>query len=58
MGIKAIERKILAEAKIVTSNNKLKMKDITEWSTGQIELMTGEKTYRLPKLSINIAVKN
>ena len=56
MGMKELEREILAEARTVTGNEKLKMKDIMEWSTGDVKAEEGETLYVLPSLSINIAV--
>lgn len=56
MALTNIERAILAEAKIVTGNKKLRMKDIMEWSTGEVKVQAGEKLYRLPELAINIAI--
>ncbi len=58
MSIQSLERAVLAEAKKVTGNNKLRMKDILEWSTGDIVPQPGEKLHRLPELAINIAVKD
>lgn len=58
MSMQSLERAILAEAKIVTGNKKLKMKDIMEWRTAKIVAQAGEKLYRLPELGINIAVKD
>lgn len=57
MSMQSLEREVLAEAKEVTGNKKLRMKDIMEWSTGEVKAQSGEKLYRLPKLAINIAVK-
>jgi len=57
MGIRDLERAILAEAKNVTGNKKLRMKDIMEWSTGKVKIADGETLYRLPKSGVNIAVK-
>ena len=57
MGMAEIEREILAEARTVTGNAKLKMKDIMEWSTCDVKAEEGETLYVLPGLSINIAVK-
>ncbi|KKL95031.1 hypothetical protein LCGC14_1858680 [marine sediment metagenome] len=57
MGMNELEKRILAEAKIITNNSKLKMKDIMEWSTGNVKAEEGETLYVLPSLSINIAVK-
>jgi len=57
MSMKSLERAILAEAKKVTKNSKLRMKDIKEWSTGAIEEFPGEVQYLLPELGINISVE-
>lgn len=57
MGIKQLEAAVLAEAKKVTGNRKLRMKDIMEWSTGDIKAQKDEKQYKLPELNVNIAVK-
>jgi len=56
MGMKELQRAVLAEAKIVTGNKKLRMKDIMEWSTRDIVPHPGEKLYRLPKMGVNIAI--
>ena len=57
MGIRELESAILAEARIVTGNKKLRMKDIMEWSTGKIVPQPGEKRFFLPKLKVHIAIK-
>ena len=57
MGIREIEAAILRELKTVAGNNKLRQKDIVEWSTGGIEFHEGEMRYFLPDLMINVAVK-
>lgn len=57
MSTQSLERAILAEAKEVTGNKKLRMKDIMEWSTGEIKAQADEKLYWLPDLAVNIAVK-
>ena len=57
MSIQSLERAVLAEAKIVTGNKKLRMRDIMEWGTGEVKAQEGETLYRLPELGINIAVK-
>lgn len=57
MSMQSLERAILVEAKEVTGNKKLRMKDIIEWSTGEIKAQAGEKLYRLPISGVNIAVK-
>ena len=57
MSMQSLERAVLAEAKKVTGNKKLRMKDIMEWRSGEIKAQEGEKLYCLPTLKINIAVK-
>ena len=56
MSMATLEREILAEAKKVTGNTKLKMKEILEWCSGEIEPQSGEKTYYLPTIGIYIAI--
>lgn len=56
MSMVSLERAILAEAKKVTGNSKLRMKDIMEWSTGKIKLEAGEDMYFLPEMQVNIAI--
>jgi len=57
MGMRQLEAAVLAEAKIATCDKKLRMKDIMEWSTGEIKPQEGEKLYRLPILGVNVAIK-
>jgi len=57
MSEQSLERAVLAEAKEVTGNKKLKMKDIMEWSTGEVNAQDGEKLYWLPVLGVSVAVK-
>ena len=57
MGIRELEAGILAEAKVVTGNNKLKLKNIMEWSTGNITAQAGETVYHLPETNVNVAIK-
>lgn len=58
MGMRELEAAILEEARKVTKNPKLKMKDIQEWRTGKIKLaQEGEKDYYLKNHHVSIAVK-
>jgi len=57
MGMRQLETAILTEAKIITGSKKLRQKDIMEWSTGEIKIEPGEKSYFLLNLHIYIAVK-
>jgi hypothetical protein len=57
MGMRALEAAILAEAKQVTGNKKLRQKDILEWTTGEISPRDNEQVYRLPVCGVNVAVE-
>ena len=57
MGEKELERAILSELRVVAKNNKLKLSNIMEWSTGEIKTQEGETLYFLPDLKVNCAVK-
>ena len=57
MTLRDLEREILIEARKVTDNARLKMKDIMEWCTSEIVAQSGEKLYYLPELRVNIAIK-
>ena len=57
MSMRDFEREILAEAKSVTGNKKLRMKDILEWTTGEIKPRDDEKIIRLPTALVGIAIK-
>ena len=55
MSMASLEREIWAELKKVTGNNKLKIKDIMEWSTGKIEAQGEENLIHLPNLKVSVA---
>ena len=57
MSMQSLKRAILAEAKEVTGNKKLRMKDIMEWSTGTVKPEEGEIVHHLPSIGVNIAIK-
>ena len=57
MGMRELESAILAEAKIVTSKSKLRIKDIMEWSTGKIKPQVDEVRFFLPVLKVYILIK-
>jgi len=57
MSMRTLENAILIELKKVSGNNKLRLKDIMEWSTGKVEAREDEKSYFLPELKVNVAVK-
>lgn len=57
MSMKDLERAILAGAKEVLNNRGLRMKDIMEWSTGDIKAQDGEVCVHVPDPGVNVCVK-
>ena len=57
MSMKELEAEILAELRVVAKNNKIRLKDIMEWSTGEVKAQEGETLFFLPILRIYCAVK-
>jgi hypothetical protein len=57
MSMATLERAVLAGAKDVLHNRGLRMKDIMEWSTGDITPQDGEVCVRVPDPGVNVCVK-
>lgn len=58
MSMKSLETAILLELKEVAKNDKLRLKDIMEWQTGNtLKAQEGETLYYLPRLAVSCAVK-
>jgi hypothetical protein len=57
MSMATLEREILVEARGFFRNQKLRMKDIMEWNTGDIQPEDGEVCVYLPKARVNVCVK-
>ena len=57
MSFATLERAVLAELKVVAKNSKIRLKDIMEWSTGEIKPQEGETYYFLPELKVHCCVK-
>ena len=55
MALSKYEREILAEAKTVTGNKKLKEKHLLEWCTGVIKERAGERVDWLPLSKVWVA---
>ncbi len=55
MSLQTLERMILTDAKILFKNPKLRMKDILEWSTGDIKPQEGEVVVWV-KTGANVAI--
>lgn len=56
MSMTTLERAVLIGAKVVLNNQKLKMKDIQEWSTGNIHAQDGEIVVYVPDPGVWVAV--
>ena len=56
MSVATLEREILAQTKIAVKNPKLKMKDILEWSTGNVTPQDGEIAIRLDNPGCNVCI--
>lgn len=57
MGMRQLENAVLAGAKATFMNKGLKMKDILEWSTGDIKAQAGEVVARVDDPGVNVAIK-
>jgi hypothetical protein len=57
MSMATLERAVLTGAKIAFKNPKLKMKDIQEWSSGDITPHEGEVVRFVPDPGVFVAVK-
>ena len=57
MSMATLERAILIGAKIIFKNQKLKMKDIQEWSSGRIKAEKGESVAYVPDPGVYVAIK-
>lgn len=57
MSMRSLETAICAELREVTGVRTLRIKDIQEWSTGDVKKVEGETIFTLPLLSINASVK-
>ena len=57
MSMATLERAILASAKVVLNNRKLRMADIMEWSTGSIDPHEGEFVFWVADPGVHVAVK-
>lgn len=52
-----LERAVLAGAKIAFKNPKLRLKDLMEWSAGDIEPHEGEVVGWIKDPGVNVAIK-
>jgi hypothetical protein len=56
MNVAMFQRQILAAARIAVKNPKLKMKDILEWSIGELMPCDGEVVVGLDRVGCNICI--
>ena len=54
MSFKTLETAVLAELRSITGNTRLKMKNVMEWSTGEVKAHEGETYVFLPKLQVHV----
>lgn len=57
MSLASVEREIAREAVEFFNNPKIRVKDIMEWSSGEIKPHDGEVAERLPKMRLFVAIK-
>jgi len=57
MSMATLERAICTGAKVVFHNSKLRLKDIQEWSSGEITPQAGEVAAFVPNPGVYVAVK-
>lgn len=57
MSLRSLESAITAEARRFFNNPKLRVKDIQEWSTGELKPQEGEVVGRMPFNGIWVAIK-
>ena len=57
MSVASLERAIVAGAREVLNNKELRVKDLMEWSTGEVKPQEGEVVIFVPALNVYVAVK-
>jgi hypothetical protein len=57
MSMRDLEMAVVNEAKQVLGNDKLRLKDLMEWSTGKVEPQENETLVYLPTLKVNASFK-
>lgn len=57
MGMRTLEAAVLAEARELFKNPKLRQKDILAWSTGNVTPEPGEVVARTEGLQVDVCVK-
>lgn len=57
MSMRSLESAVLAGAKFVFNNSRLRLKDIVQWSTGEIEPRAGEVVLWIADPGVYVAVE-
>ncbi len=57
MSVASLEKAIVKELRTVAKNEKIKLKHLMEWSTGELKAQEGETLFFLPDLKVYCAVK-
>ena len=57
MSMRQLESAIVSEARSIFRNPKLRVKDLMEWSSGQLTLHDGEIIERMPLTGVFVAIK-
>jgi len=57
MSMRTLETAVLNELRYVAKRRSIRLKDIMEWSTGDVKVEAGETHFFLPTLKVNCAVK-
>lgn len=57
MSMRQLESAITSEARRIFDNPKLRVKDLMEWSTGQIKPQDGETVEKMPLNGVYVAIK-
>lgn len=56
MSMQSLERAVLAGAKELFNNPKLRMKDLMEWSTGDVKAQPGEVAAYVKNPGVNVVI--
>jgi hypothetical protein len=56
MGIRQLENTITLEARTIFNNPKLRVKDLIEWSTGEVNPQQGEVVAKMPRSGIYVVI--
>lgn len=58
MSMRSLESAICAEARTVLCNSKLRVKDMQEWSSGEIKPQDGEVVIKCPSAYVAVKIEH